>query len=150
MRDTIHSGFSVLRFQHENIKIKTGLEITGHVWGLHQIAHFQKELDDLKARSARADFRVGTNEEMRDLRKESEDLHIFTLEIKETTEVGGSLRLHCAEGKQLSAKCIYPQNFPENCSKEMVGKQQIHSHVMINGNEVRLWDISFLGFLFYS
>ncbi|XP_024154470.1 nuclear pore complex protein Nup214 isoform X3 [Oryzias melastigma] len=53
---------------------------------LEEIAHFQKELDDLKGRSSKGDVRVGTNDEMKELRKESEDLHIFTLEIRETTE----------------------------------------------------------------
>ena len=52
-----------------------------------QIAHFQKELDELKARSIKADFTVGTGAQMKELRKETEDLHVFTLEIKETTEV---------------------------------------------------------------
>uniref|UniRef100_A0A8C4YZX2 Nucleoporin Nup159/Nup146 N-terminal domain-containing protein n=1 Tax=Gadus morhua TaxID=8049 RepID=A0A8C4YZX2_GADMO len=53
---------------------------------LDEIAHFQKELDDLKARSMKADFTVGTGAQMKELRKETEDLHVFTLEIKETTE----------------------------------------------------------------
>lgn len=44
-------------------------------------------MDELKARVKGADFRVGSSDEMRELRKESEDLHKFTLEIKETTEV---------------------------------------------------------------
>ncbi|XP_054613505.1 nuclear pore complex protein Nup214 [Dunckerocampus dactyliophorus] len=53
---------------------------------LEEISHFQKELDNLKVRSSTADFKVGTNDEMKDLRKESEGLNIFNLEIKETTE----------------------------------------------------------------
>ncbi|XP_061658014.1 nuclear pore complex protein Nup214 [Syngnathoides biaculeatus] len=53
---------------------------------LEEISHFQKELEDFKARSSMADFKVGSNEEMKELRKESEDLNTFTLEIKETTE----------------------------------------------------------------
>ncbi|KAF3849024.1 hypothetical protein F7725_015521 [Dissostichus mawsoni] len=48
-----------------------------------QIAHFQKELDDLKTRSSRADFKVGTNDEMKELRK-GQRTSYFTLEIKET------------------------------------------------------------------
>uniref|UniRef100_A0A8C2IUE0 Nuclear pore complex protein Nup214 n=1 Tax=Cyprinus carpio TaxID=7962 RepID=A0A8C2IUE0_CYPCA len=53
---------------------------------MEEIAHFEKELDDLKARCRNADFRVGSTDDMRDLRKDSENLHAFTLEIKEATE----------------------------------------------------------------
>ncbi|XP_077070020.1 nuclear pore complex protein Nup214 isoform X2 [Siphateles boraxobius] len=53
---------------------------------MEEIAHFQKELDDLKTRCRNADFRVGSTDDMRDLRKDSENFHAFTLEIKETTE----------------------------------------------------------------
>ncbi|XP_051971598.1 nuclear pore complex protein Nup214 isoform X2 [Xyrauchen texanus] len=53
---------------------------------LEEIGHFHKELDELKSRYRNADFRVGSTDEMRDLRKDSENLHDFTLEIKDTTE----------------------------------------------------------------
>lgn len=52
-----------------------------------QIEHFQKELDELKTRCRNSDFVVGSKDEMRDLRKESENLHTFAVEIKDTTEV---------------------------------------------------------------
>uniref|UniRef100_A0A672RZG6 Nuclear pore complex protein Nup214 n=1 Tax=Sinocyclocheilus grahami TaxID=75366 RepID=A0A672RZG6_SINGR len=53
---------------------------------LEEIGHFEKELDDLKTRCRNADFRVGSTDDMRDLRKDSENLHTFTLEIKDATE----------------------------------------------------------------
>ncbi|XP_064420425.1 nuclear pore complex protein Nup214 isoform X2 [Latimeria chalumnae] len=51
-----------------------------------EIAHFQKELDEVKERTAGADFRVGTAKEMKKLRAEAENLDAFLLEIKETIE----------------------------------------------------------------
>ncbi|KAM3911356.1 nuclear pore complex protein Nup214 isoform 2-T2 [Leptodactylus fuscus] len=51
-----------------------------------EIAHFQKELDDLKMRTAKACFTVGTAEEMRQLRTDSDNHHEFLVEIQDTTK----------------------------------------------------------------
>ncbi|XP_078082363.1 uncharacterized protein nup214 isoform X2 [Mustelus asterias] len=53
---------------------------------MEEIALFQKELDDLKARTARSNFEVGSAKEMSHLRYDAQSLHTFLLEVKEITE----------------------------------------------------------------
>ncbi|XP_041050399.1 nuclear pore complex protein Nup214 [Carcharodon carcharias] len=53
---------------------------------MEEIALFQKELDDLKARTARSNFEVGSAKEMSHLRYDAQSLQTFLFEIKEITE----------------------------------------------------------------
>eukprot|EP00061_Rhincodon_typus_P018935 g48327.t1 len=56
----------------------------------------EKELDDLKARTARSNFEVGSAKEMTHLRYDAQSLHTFLLEVKEITEASGEQRTNLA------------------------------------------------------